>query len=126
VISLELIEKAEASESSECVYNGEMGCLDWQRLSGCLELRNWRPGDQYQPAGATGEEKVKTLFQEARIPSWERRHWPLLTDGSAIVWARRFGPAAGFVAGPGSRVILSIREAEPKERNQDGAERRLW
>jgi tRNA(Ile)-lysidine synthase len=111
-ISLELIEKTETSESSEFVYNSEVGCVDWQRLSGCLELRNWRPGDQYQPVGASGEEKVKALFQQARVPLWERRRWPVLTDGSSIVWARRFGPAAGFAAGPGSRVILRIRETE--------------
>ena len=87
-----------------------MGCLDWQRLSGSLELRNWRPGDQYQPAGYSGQEKIKTLFQQARIPLWERRHWPVLTDGSSIVWARRFGPAAGLVAEQDAKVILKIRE----------------
>jgi hypothetical protein len=41
---------------------------------------------------------------------WERRHWPVLTDGVSIVWARRFGPAAGLVAEQDARVILKIRE----------------
>jgi len=109
-ISLELIDKSELSVSPDCVYNSQVGCLDWQRLSGSLELRNWRPGDQYQPAGYPGQEKIKTLFQQARIPLWERRHWPVLTDGSAIVWARRFGPAAGLVAEQDAKVILKIRE----------------
>jgi tRNA(Ile)-lysidine synthase len=108
--SLELIEKAETSEGSNSVYNDRVGCLDWQRLSGSLELRNWRPGDQYQPSGSTGKEKVKTLFQRARIPLWERRHWPVLTDGPSIVWVRLFGPAAEFAAGAGSSMILKIRE----------------
>jgi tRNA(Ile)-lysidine synthase len=109
-ISLELIDKSGPSVSSDWVYNNQVGCLDWQRLSGSLELRNWRPGDQYQPAGHSGQEKIKTLFQQARIPLWERRHWPVLTDGSSIVWARRFGPAAGLVAEQDAKVILSIRE----------------
>jgi tRNA(Ile)-lysidine synthase len=109
-ISLELIDKSGPSVSPEWVYNDWVGCLDWQRLSGSLELRNWRPGDQYQPAGYSGEEKIKTLFQRARIPLWERRHWPVVTDGSSIVWARRFGPAAGLVAEQDARVILKIRE----------------
>jgi len=106
-ISLELIDKSGPSVPSDWVYNG---CLDWQRLSGSLELRNWRPGDRYQPAGYPGLEKIKTLFQQARIPLWERRHWPVLTDGPAIVWARRFGPAAGVVAKQDAKVILQIRE----------------
>jgi tRNA(Ile)-lysidine synthase len=110
-ISLELIDKSGPSVSADWVYNNNwMGCLDWQRLSGSLELRNWRPGDGYQPAGYSGREKIKTLFQQARIPLWERRHWPVLTDGASIVWARRFGPAAGLVAAQDAKVILKIRE----------------
>jgi tRNA(Ile)-lysidine synthase len=109
-ISLELIDKSGPSVSPDWVYNNWMGCLDWQRLSGSLELRNWRPGDQYQPVGYSGQEKIKTLFQQARIPLWERRHWPVLTDGSSIVWARRFGPAAGVAAEQDAQVILKIRE----------------
>jgi tRNA(Ile)-lysidine synthase len=109
-ISLELIDKLAPSVSSDWVYNSQMGCLDWQRLSGSLELRNWRPGDQYQPVGYSGQEKIKTLFQQARIPLWERRYWPVLTDGPSIVWARRFGPAAALVAEQDAKVILRIRE----------------
>jgi tRNA(Ile)-lysidine synthase len=109
-ISLELIEKQEHPEKCDCVYNSRMVCVDWERLSGTLDLRNWRPGDQYQPAGSTGEEKIKTLFQESRVPLWERRHWPVLTQGDAIVWARRFGSAASFAMGPETRKVLKIRE----------------
>jgi tRNA(Ile)-lysidine synthase len=88
-----------------------MGALDWQRLSGPLEWRNWRAGDRYRPAGSTGVEKIKTLFQRARIPIWERRLWPVLTDGPSIVWVRRFGPAAEYQASQDSRWVLAIREA---------------
>ena len=110
VISLELIDKSGPLVSPDWVYNSWVGGLDWQRLSGSLELRNWRPGDQYQPAGYSGPEKVKSLFQQARIPLWERRHWPVVTDGSSIVWTRRFGPAAGLAAEQDAKVILKIRE----------------
>jgi tRNA(Ile)-lysidine synthase len=110
VIRLELIEKSETSEVSDCVYNNEMGCIDWRGLSGSLELRNWRPGDQYQPVGSAGQEKIKTLFQQARIPIWERGLWPILIDGACIVWTRRFGAAAGLVANSGTKVILKVRE----------------
>jgi tRNA(Ile)-lysidine synthase len=109
-ISLELTDNSEFAVSPDCVYNKQVGGLDWERLSGSLELRNWRPGDQYQPVGYPSREKIKTLFQLARIPLWERRHWPVLTDGSAIVWTRQFGPAAGLVAERGVKVILKIRE----------------
>jgi tRNA(Ile)-lysidine synthase len=111
-ISLELIEKSEECESPPYVYNGEVGCLDWGSLSGRMVLRNWRPGDQYQPIGRSREEKIKTLFQESRIPIWERRHWPVLTDEGSIVWSRRFGPAANRAANADSSTVLQIRESE--------------
>lgn len=109
-ISLELIEKTETFAGPDCVYNSEMGCLDWRRLSGSLVLRNWQAGDQYQPSGSTGETKLKTLFQQARIPVWERALWPVLTDRESIIWSRHFGPAAEFAAGPGTVPVLRIRE----------------
>jgi tRNA(Ile)-lysidine synthase len=111
-VSLELIEKSETFAVSDNVYNDVMGCLDWGRLSGALELRSWRPGDQYQPVGSTGDKKIKTLFQQARIPVWERSSWPVLLDQSNLVWTRRFGPAATCAAGDRTRVLLKIRETE--------------
>jgi hypothetical protein len=40
------------------------------------------------------------MFQKARVPSWKRAFWPIVTTGSKILWARDFGPAAegGFRA----------------------------
>ncbi|HKD06276.1 MAG TPA: tRNA lysidine(34) synthetase TilS [Bryobacteraceae bacterium] len=92
------------------VYNNEMNVLDWDRCEGSLTVRNWRPGDSYRPAGKTGAEKIKTLFQEYRVPLWERRRWPVIVRGESIVWTRRFGVAGEFAAGPSSRRMLSIRE----------------
>jgi tRNA(Ile)-lysidine synthase len=87
-----------------------MGCLDLGRLSGFLVLRNWNPGDRFQPVGSTGPRKIKSLFQSARIPLWERAQWPVLADGPSVVWTRRFGVAAAAIAGDSTRVILRIQE----------------
>ncbi len=111
-ITLELVEKPETSESSPYVYNRETGCLDWSRLAGTLQLRTWRPGDRYRPVGSAGEEKLKTLFQKARIPVWDRRSWPVLVGGDVIVWVRRFGIASDFAANSDSSVVLLVRERE--------------
>jgi tRNA(Ile)-lysidine synthase len=108
------------------VYNSEVQGLDWERCAGSLscpdslsgkglKLRNWRPGDQYQPLGQSTPGKIKALFQEYRIPLWERRTWPVVVqcDGDpadSIVWSRRFGVAGKFAAGPESRKVLTIRE----------------
>jgi tRNA(Ile)-lysidine synthase len=109
-ISLEVVENAKVSGMYDCVYNKRMVSVDADRLCGPLTLRNWRPGDQYQPCGGSGEKKIKTLFQEFRIPLWERRHWPVLRDQRSIVWVRRFGPAMHVVADSGTKRFLRIRE----------------
>ena len=109
-LSLELVETLGNSSNSGYVYNGEVACLDRARLSGTLVCRSWKPGDRYQPIAAVSVKKVKTLFQEARIPLWERRNWPVILDGDFIVWARRFGAAAQVAPGPHTGTILKIQE----------------
>ena len=87
--------------------------IHWPRIAESgqsMLVRNWRPGDRYQPAGHVHEEKVKTMFHDARIPLWERRGWPVVCLGNEIVWSRRFGPAAGFAAVTASGTVLSISE----------------
>jgi tRNA(Ile)-lysidine synthase len=112
-VSLELIENSESSAPPDSVYNNSgTSWLDGGKVTGPLELRNWRPGDQYWPLGSAGREKIKTFFQEARIPLWERRHWPVLTAGGSIVWARKFGPDARVAAGPGCRALILVREVD--------------
>ena len=111
-ISLEMLENSETTRHLNYVYNSRMGSIDWNRLSGPLKLRNWRPGDQYQPIGIPAAKKIKTLFQQARIPVWERAQWPVLTDRESIVWVRRFGTAAAVTANLGSLRILAVGELE--------------
>jgi tRNA(Ile)-lysidine synthase len=109
-ICTELVENLETIGLQDCVYNEGAGWVDWASVSGPLILRNWRPGDQYQPAGHSGGQKIKDLFQQARIPLWERRQWPVVAAKQGIVWTRRFGPAARHVVCASSRVVLKIRE----------------
>ncbi|MGE5645573.1 MAG: tRNA lysidine(34) synthetase TilS [Acidobacteriota bacterium] len=92
------------------VYNGKGSELDWGRISGSLVVRNWRPGDHYRPVGHANEAKIKVLFQQARIPLWERRKWPVITCRDTIVWAAGFGPAAEYAAGAHTRSVLRIQQ----------------
>ncbi len=118
-----------ASEAAVETYARVGVELDWQSLlsicppgrvsedaigrdNGCdlFELRNWRPGDHYHAAGQSHDKKLKTLFQEERIPLWDRRHWPVFTCRGEIVWSRRFGPAENLAASPGCFPVVRIIE----------------
>src|SRR5262249_16184200 len=62
LISLEVVEKPETSALSDYVYNKEMSCLDWGRVSGSLVVRSWVPGDRFRRSDGSGPQKLKTLF----------------------------------------------------------------
>lgn len=100
---------------AESGYTGRMSDLDLDRISGPLVLRNWRPGDQYRPLRSEHPEKLKSLFQRAQVPLWERRHWPVIASEESIVWTRRFGPASQVAATEGSRLLLRVREIDNVE-----------
>jgi tRNA(Ile)-lysidine synthase len=108
-------------------YNERDDSLDWDEIQGairggkCLELRNWRPGEEYQRVGRDRPDKLKELFQKFRIPLWQRRSWPIVVLDDAPIWARSFGPAAGFAARAESKRVLRVvwlpepRESAPSE-----------
>jgi tRNA(Ile)-lysidine synthase len=118
-ITLQVLEK----EASPLPCATVVGELDWQRCrkgrdAPSLELRNWRPGDQYRRIGQSKPEKIKFFFQEARIPLWERGNWPIITCNETILWSRRFGTAAEFAIGPETRSILQVAETGHEDWNQ--------
>lgn len=99
------------------LYNRrDIALLNPDRIPGRLSLRSWRPGDRYQPAGMGVSRKIKHLFQQERVRSWERAGWPLVTGArggsgaGTIVWARRFGPAEEFAVGMAGRRAVAVDE----------------
>ncbi|MEO8097123.1 MAG: tRNA lysidine(34) synthetase TilS [Acidobacteriota bacterium] len=86
LIRLDLAESPQQREA--CVTLGVLAEGD------TLKLRAWQPGDRYRPAGSAREQKLKDLFQKARVPSWRRVSWPILTVRDKILWAKGFGVSA--------------------------------
>jgi tRNA(Ile)-lysidine synthase len=108
------------------VYNRDRNFLDLDQCRGPLWVRNWRPGDSYCRQGEAGAQKIKQLFQEFRVPLWERRTWPVIVSGdpqdetseSLVVWTRRFGTAEQFAAKEGSSRVLMIGETDVRETSE--------
>jgi tRNA(Ile)-lysidine synthase len=96
------------SVPSDSQYNE--GRLDWGRLGENAGLRNWRPGDRFQPNSGSEALHLKSLFMDARIPLWERRNWPVLAAGSQVAWARQFGVSAWARPSAETRFILKVKE----------------
>jgi tRNA(Ile)-lysidine synthase len=117
-LCLELAEGADGELKSSRIsddrtgYNNRRSELDWGSITGGLELRNWRPGDRFQPTGHIDGERMKILFREGRIPSWDRAGWPIITNGDTVIWAKQFGVAEGFASTPRSTAVLRVWEQE--------------
>ena len=60
--------------------------LDYEKLQFPLKVRNFRPGDRFQPLGVKGTQKLKKFFIDHKIPKFERPKIPLLISGEKIVW----------------------------------------
>ncbi len=92
-------------------YNEQgMAGLDPRKLPGKLVLRNWRPGDRFQPMGSRKVRKLKELMAQRKIPVGQRKGWPVLESGGEIVWARGFPPASLIAASPSSDQVILIEE----------------
>jgi len=91
-------------------YNQRRQLVDAARAPFPLRVRNWQPGDAYQPLGSARVKKLKTLFREQRIPRGERSRTPVVLAGGDIVWVPRLGVAAAYGLTPGSRTALVIEE----------------
>ncbi len=60
--------------------------FDYHRLKFPLKVRNFRPGDRFQPLGVKGTQKLKKFFIDHKVPRFERMKIPLLISGDTIAW----------------------------------------
>jgi len=86
--------------------------LDRDLLCSPLVLRNWQPGDSFQPQGRRHVHKLKQLLREKRVGMRDRWGWPVLTSGGQVVWARGCPVAVPFAAGLETREGVVIAEEE--------------
>jgi tRNA(Ile)-lysidine synthase len=65
--------------------------FDSAGFAGKLTMRNFRPGDRFQPLGMRGHKKVKDFFIEKKIPLSVRASLPLLVLGGEVIWIPGYG-----------------------------------
>lgn len=75
-------------------------------------LRQWRPGDAYQPLGSHSTRKLKELFQRSHVPRWRRHETLVLENEGQILWCRGFGPSAQHAATDDDEPVMAVRFTE--------------
>jgi tRNA(Ile)-lysidine synthase len=111
VVRLEPIE----GQTENWSYNTEESVFSSLSLPRRLVLRSWQAGDRW--GEHSGSKKLKELFQESRIPVWERVHWPVLASEHTVVWTKGFGVAPDFACQEDSRQRVRITMTHRNESN---------
>jgi tRNA(Ile)-lysidine synthase len=110
VIEAQWVSRAEGAlprDLSEALF-------DLDALTGSLEVRNFRPGDRFQPLGMAGHKKVKDLFIDKKAPRSARAVLPILVMGREILWLPGYARSAIGRIRPESRRVLHVRVIEQR------------
>jgi tRNA(Ile)-lysidine synthase len=83
--------------------------FDSASFAGKLTMRNFRPGDRFQPLGMRGHKKVKELFIEKKIPLSVRASLPLLVLGDEVIWIPGYGRGEVGKVTSDTKVILNLK-----------------
>ena len=60
--------------------------LDLDKIQQPVIIRNRRDGDWFQPLGMQGQQKIKSLFIDHKIPQSKRDEIMLLIDNISVIW----------------------------------------
>jgi tRNA(Ile)-lysidine synthase len=83
--------------------------FDSASFAGRLTMRNFRPGDRFQPLGMRGHKKVKDFFIEKKIPLSVRASLPLLVLGDEVIWIPGYGRSEVGKVTSQTEVILNLQ-----------------
>jgi len=107
VLSITSIEKKLALKNFNTDSNGVPFVLNAAILTQGLNVRFRQGGEKIKPAGRNGSHDLKSLFQEAAVPTWQRDRVPLLYVGDELVAVVGFCLADDFaVKGEGLLPVL--------------------
>ena len=93
--------------------NGDAEYVDADRITGSdLILRTWTNGDAFIPLGMRDRKKVSDFFIDAKVPVYEKRHFPILeTRDGEIVWLCGLRIDERFKVTEDTRRVLKLQYA---------------
>ncbi len=61
-------------------------CLDLDRVSFPVKVRNWEPGDRFMPLGMKQMKKISDFLIDLKIPVTVKEKVLLLMSGDDVMW----------------------------------------
>jgi len=78
-----------------------------------LQLRPRTGGERFKPHPTRPSKRLKQIFQEARIPEYQRSGLPLVWRDGRLIYVAGIGPDARMLVGEGERVRIDWVGATP-------------
>ncbi len=91
-------------------------------LKGNLRVRNWSPGDRFQPFGLEGSKKLSDLLRERQVPREARPRILVVTDEAGILWVVGLARAERTRLLPSTEQTVTISVAKRSEHPKQGNE----
>ena len=88
--------------------------IDFDETTGPLKLRNYRPGDRFNPLNMKGNKKVSDFFTDEKVPLHLRKQIPILTCPKGIIWIVGYQIDDRFKITYKSKTILKVEIREAK------------
>ena len=85
-----------------------------------LRVRNWRAGNRFWPAHTREPKKIKELLADKHVTGRERKLWPVVVNGSELVWVRGFPTPQKLRPAKGAQEVVVVREKPLTSKRENG------
>ncbi|MCK9995951.1 MAG: tRNA lysidine(34) synthetase TilS [Candidatus Krumholzibacteria bacterium] len=89
-------------------------------LAGNLRVRNWNPGDRFQPFGLEGSKKLSDILRERQVSRDDRPGVLVVTDDTGILWVVGLARAERTRLLPSTEQTVTISVANRTEHPKQG------
>ena len=95
------------ASSDECK---NINAIDADKIVGEAYMSSRRPNDSFYSKARKNTKSLKKLFNEAKIPAWERNNIAVLRDAENLIWIDGFGTDGKYLPDINSKNILIIKK----------------
>ena len=93
--------------ASSAEYNN---AVDADKIKGELVMSSRKEGDRFFSKARKNTKTLKKLFNEAKIPSWERNNIAILRDEENVIWIDGFGTDGKYLPDINTKNVLIIKK----------------
>ena len=84
--------------------------IDADKIKGELVMSSRKEGDRFFSKTRKNTKTLKKLFNEAKIPSWERNNIAILRDDKNVIWIDGFGTDGKYLPDINTKNVLIIKK----------------